>query len=183
MGEINCEACGNMFERGYQDNGVYWTDANFCSDNCRAHRKSEVGRLSTEMLTQMTGSGTNQYGAATHALMFDELKKREPARVPAAAPVTVPPAVQKADDNLRYCYECAEKSDSIKEFRVINWFIFLLVIVVGKGMDYRACPKCMRKKIAERAAIQIVTAHVVFPIVAIFHIVQFCRTFVPGHSR
>lgn len=180
MEENNCEACGNLFDKAARHAGVYWVKRKFCSDRCHDRRKSEVERLSTEMLTQMTESGTNQYGLATKAFMQDELKKREHAQMP---PLAVPVAVAKPDDNLKYCYECAEKSDSIKEFRVINWFFFLIVFVVGKGMSYRACPSCMRKKIAERAAIQILTAHVVFPIIAIFHLIQFCRTFVPGHSR
>ena len=60
--------------------------------------------------------------------------------------------------------------------------VLLIIFMVARGIDYRACPSCMRKKIATAAGIQIFTAHVVFPIVLIFHIIQFCRTFVPGHS-
>ncbi len=162
---------------------VYSVEGKFCTVNCEQYRKSEVENLSTERLTQFAEPGNNQIGEATKLFIQEELKKRRFAQLQPVNLLYIQTVNQLPNGDLRYCYECGEKTESLKDYRIINWFVFVIIFVGGKGMDYEACPNCMRKKIAERAAIQIFTAHVVFPIVAVFHIVQFCRTFVPGHSR
>ena len=183
MNQNKCEVCGSKIADKQRQFGVYSIEGKFCSANCQQYRKSEVKNFSTERLAQFADPRNIQIGEATKIFIQEELKKRRFSPPQPANLLYIQTVNQMPNGDLRYCYKCGRGTASLKDYRIINWFVFVIVFVGGKGMDYEACPNCMRKKIAERAAIQIFTAHVVFPIVAVFHIVQFCRTFVPGHSR
>ena len=175
-----CEVCNGVITDARRIEVENSIGSATCSVNCEQWLKAQIANCSVEQLVEMEENKVRKFGIETVLTAREELQRRRRLEQPQ------PPAVvQNADltaDNLRYCYECGEKSDSIKNFRVMNVFVFLIIFMVARGIDYRACPSCMRKKIATAAGIQILTAHVVFPIVLIFHIIQFCRTFVSGHS-
>jgi hypothetical protein len=81
------------------------------------------------------------------------------------------------------CPICQKPTDSMKRLRVMYLFIFLVLFVQGRGVDYTACPDCTRRFIVKRTLINIVTANLLWPIVLIFNGAQMMKTYSSGHSQ
>ncbi|CAN5205383.1 hypothetical protein BH10ACI1_BH10ACI1_15860 [soil metagenome] len=170
-----CEICGQRISGERRIEVRFSPFSGTCSVKCEQWLKSQIAVCANEKLLMINQNAGNQFGAETLSNARLELQKRG---------IQQPPNTSFSNaGELKTCFECGNKTASLKNYRVMQVFVFLIIFMVARGIDYEACPSCMRKKIATCAAIQIVTAHIVFPIILIFHIVQFCRTFTSGHSR
>lgn len=81
------------------------------------------------------------------------------------------------------CPGCGQPSDSIKRFTMPDIIVFLWFFAWWRRVTYNLCPSCMRRKIGERMAINIVPANLLWPFLAVFWLVLLGRTFVKGHSK
>ncbi|MGO9134751.1 MAG: hypothetical protein ACLP8A_12000 [Methylovirgula sp.] len=81
------------------------------------------------------------------------------------------------------CPGCLRPSDSIKRFTMPDLFVFLWIFAWWRRATYSLCPSCMRKKIAEKMAINIIPANLIWPFLAVFWLVLLARTFPKGHSK
>ena len=173
--EIICEVCRQSVSDKRRVEVGFFPYSATCSVNCEEYLKNQIANSSNEQLLIIYQNEGNRFGVETFFKTLGELQKRGIIEKPNINISNAP--------NLKSCFECGEQTDSLKNYRVMNVFVFLIIFMVARGIDYQACPSCMRKKITMCAGIQILTAHVVFPIILIFHVVQFCRTFVRGHSN
>jgi hypothetical protein len=116
----------------------------------------------------------------------DAIAQLQARNVPFSIPADLAIKLNSAAANGGYildCSECGKLTNSLKDYRIVHLLICLVLFFQIKKQDYEACPSCMRKKLIERTLINIVPANIAFPIVLIIHTIQFCRTFIPGHSR
>ena len=60
------------------------------------------------------------------------------------------------------CPVCSSATDSLKQYRFISWVVFYLVGATYQMAFYRACPACMRKLIARRAAWNFIPANLLW---------------------
>jgi hypothetical protein len=82
------------------------------------------------------------------------------------------------------CPSCESDTDSLKQYRYFSWVVCYLVGATYKMAFYRACPACMRKWIARRAAWNLITANVLwFALVLPWGLGLIIATFRKGHSR
>lgn len=88
-------------------------------------------------------------------------------------------------DQFIICPVCGEPKTNVKRFVLISFALFLLF-----GASYRTtvnicCSVCMRKSIIRNTFnLNILTANVLWLVVILpCNIVQFIRSYVPGHSR
>jgi hypothetical protein len=80
------------------------------------------------------------------------------------------------------CPVCQKPTDSMKRLRVMYLFIFLVLFVQGRGVDYTACPSCTRSFIVKRTLINIATANLLWPMVLVFNLIPYMRSFSSGPS-
>ena len=81
------------------------------------------------------------------------------------------------------CPVCHEPTDSIKQYKLVRTLLFLFLFATWNTLVATACPRCMRKVILKRTAINILPANVLWVIVVLpFHLVQLLRTLTRGHS-
>ena len=95
--------------------------------------------------------------------------------------------MSETDRDLRLlvfpCPECRRPSDSIKAY-TLGTILFLLVGAVSWRRREVGCPSCIRGKIALFAAVNLVTANLLWPILILpWATVQLLRSFTRGHSK
>lgn len=81
------------------------------------------------------------------------------------------------------CPRCKQPTTSLKQFMLFEWFVFLYVYVWARRGTYTACPSCMRTIVAERFVYNLIPANLAMFFLGPFFVVQFLRTFIPGHSK
>lgn len=107
----------------------------------------------------------------------------------AASPVPQRPAESEADQAVPFvmffCPRCRRLTDSLKYFKLFEFFLFLLVFGAGaQGAYYKACPSCMRKVILKKLTlINIIPANLAWPVIFVIHAVYFAKTYQRGHSK
>ena len=81
------------------------------------------------------------------------------------------------------CPCCRRMTRSLKCYRIVDFMLFFVLGAMVRRRTPVACPSCMRKIIGRRTLVNILPAHVAW-IVGIlpWHLFQFLRSFVPGHS-
>lgn len=84
---------------------------------------------------------------------------------------------------LLSCPRCKRDTDSLKQYRMVQLFIFVVVAGSARGATYTACPGCMRRIILERFAINLLPANLTMFIIGPMFFVQLLRTFTRGHSH
>ncbi len=92
-------------------------------------------------------------------------------------------ASQDAQAVLIRCPKCGKPSDSIKRYAMPDLVVFLLVFAWTRRVTYTACASCMRGIIGERMLINIPTANLIWPFLAIFWLVRLGTTSSKGHSE
>ena len=82
------------------------------------------------------------------------------------------------------CPECGELSNSIKNYKLPNYIVFLLLGATGQTISYICCPHCMRKHILIKCfTYNILLANVLWPFLIVpWGIVQLIRSYTKGHS-
>jgi hypothetical protein len=88
------------------------------------------------------------------------------------------------DRRLLPCPECGELSDSLKQYRYIQWCLCLLLHAVSETTVHRACPPCMRKFILKRCLLNALPANLawIFGILP-WGMVLIAASYTDGHSR
>lgn len=175
-----CEVCGREITDARRVAVSHSPVSETCSENCAVWLSSQVKQLTDEALAEIVARKT--YGAETTANAYRELQARGFA-ANHNAPQVIQSTFAGGDKNLRTCPACGRPTDSLKRYHMINIFICLIIAFSAQRLTYTSCPDCMRKKIAERALINIIPANVAFPIIFVMFFIQFCRTFVSGHTR
>lgn len=81
------------------------------------------------------------------------------------------------------CPVCGEPSDSIKRYFIFDLIVFILIYAWWRQGYYIACPRCIRKHILERMAVNLIPANFMWPIL-IFSvgIVEILLSYQKGHS-
>jgi hypothetical protein len=80
------------------------------------------------------------------------------------------------------CRECEEMTHDLKLFPAPK-VVLLPYLVIWEIEPITACPRCMRWQILRHAAIGLITAHVLWPVVILIPCaIHFLLTFRPGHS-
>jgi len=80
------------------------------------------------------------------------------------------------------CPVCGRSTDRLKCFRLATT-IFLIVGARVQWRDEVGCPACIRAAIGRCAALNLLTAHVIWPFVTLPQVlVQLVRSYQPGHS-
>ena len=100
--------------------------------------------------------------------------------------VSPPPSVypRPSDNQLVRCPECGQPSDSIKQYELPHFWLFIGIYLRYQNVQYTCCPHCMRKHILVKGfTYNIITANVfwLFGILP-WMIVQFIRSYSHGHS-
>ena len=65
------------------------------------------------------------------------------------------------------CPVCANPTDSLKQYRYVGWVVFYLAGATYSTTYYRACPGCVRKFVARRAARNLVPANLLWPLLVL----------------
>ena len=82
------------------------------------------------------------------------------------------------------CPACGVSTDSLKQYRFISWIVFYLIGATYRSAIYRACPGCMRKFVAQRAAWNLIPANILwFALVLPWGLGLVVASFRKGHSR
>jgi hypothetical protein len=81
------------------------------------------------------------------------------------------------------CGVCEERSNQIKRLVMFNYLLCLLIYARCQFVTYTACGPCIRKILIRRTLVTAIPANLLFPIVALAHVMLFGVSFVPGHSR
>ena len=93
-------------------------------------------------------------------------------------------ARETEDSVFLKCPQCHQDTDSIKQFTIARFVLFLLLYFSWRSIHYTACPSCTRKYILGRMALNLVPANLTWPIfVVVSWGPQFARTFSRGHTR
>jgi hypothetical protein len=81
------------------------------------------------------------------------------------------------------CPECGNASDSIKCYRM-GTLVFLLLGYWARWKNEYGCPNCIRKKLFEFTAINLLTANLIWPLAILpWGIIRLIRSFTRGHSQ
>jgi len=81
------------------------------------------------------------------------------------------------------CPACGRPTDSLKQYRYVSRVIFYLIGTYWQTAYYRACPSCMRKLIARRAAWNFIPANLLwFVSVLPWGLGLVVATYQKGHS-
>lgn len=82
------------------------------------------------------------------------------------------------------CPVCGQPTDSLKQYRYVNWAFFYLIGATLSQIFHRACPGCMRRFVARRAALNLVSANLLwFLLLLPWGLVLIAATYRRGHSR
>lgn len=106
-----------------------------------------------------------------------------PAAVATPSPQPAKTEAQRSSPALKQCPRCGTFTDSMKQFRLYDFAIFLLIAGSVRTSVYTACPRCMRSLIIQKTAINLIPANLAMfgmgPILAVYYI----RTYSKGHSK
>lgn len=93
-------------------------------------------------------------------------------------------AVYLPEDAEPDCPVCGQPTDSLKQYRYVNWVVFYLFGASYSHIYHRACPGCMRRFVARRAALNLFPANLLwFALVLPWGLGLFVATYRKGHSR
>ena len=100
-------------------------------------------------------------------------------------PTTGPQPTQTSQGcDLILCPECGMPSDSIKQYELPDFWLFLWVFLYHRNIIYTCCPSCMRKHIFIKGfTYNIITANLVWVLLFPWMIVQLIRSTTKGHSE
>lgn len=89
------------------------------------------------------------------------------------------------ETTLAKCPECGQVSDSIKAYKLPNYFLFLFVYARWQEIRYICCPHCMRKHILMKCfTYNILAANFAWPILVLpWAIVLLVCSYTKGHSK
>ncbi len=87
------------------------------------------------------------------------------------------------DDETPACPICGELTGSLKQYRCLDWCVFLLAGAIWRVAFVRACPSCMRSFLLRRAVINIPLANLLWPFLMIWSAALYASTYREGHSR
>jgi hypothetical protein len=88
------------------------------------------------------------------------------------------------ENTLLPCPVCFQPTDSLKQYRYVQWCVFLLAGAVWQGVVYRACPACMRQFLWRRCLVSAVPAHLVWLAGLLpWALALIAASYRPGHSR
>lgn len=60
---------------------------------------------------------------------------------------------------LLACPTCGRLTDSLKQYRYVNWCVYLFAGAIWQMGVYRACPECMRQHIWRKCLINVIPAN------------------------
>jgi hypothetical protein len=66
------------------------------------------------------------------------------------------------ENTLLPCPVCFRLTDSLKQYRYVNWCVFFLAGAVWQSVVCRACPVCMRQFLWRRCLVNAFPAHLVW---------------------
>jgi hypothetical protein len=82
------------------------------------------------------------------------------------------------------CPACGRPTDSLKQYRYVDWCVFFLAGAVWQGVVLRACPACMRQLIWRRCLVNAVPAHLAWLAGLLpWGLGLIAASHRPGHSR
>ena len=81
------------------------------------------------------------------------------------------------------CPECGKPTESLKRYRMPEWFIFAYLFFWWRVKTYTACPSCMRRITVQRLVFNLIPANLVMIALGPFYLVRLLMTFDSGHSR
>jgi hypothetical protein len=82
------------------------------------------------------------------------------------------------------CPVCGQPTASLKQYRYVDWCVFVLAFAVWQAVYLRACPRCMRRSLWRRCWLNAIPANLVW----LFGLLPWALCLVaasyrPGHSR
>jgi hypothetical protein len=80
------------------------------------------------------------------------------------------------------CPHCGKLTYSLKQYRVFNVLLFLVVGYYLQTVMHTACPRCMRRSLALRTLVNLPTANLLWPLVVLIHGILLLRSYTSGHS-
>lgn len=90
---------------------------------------------------------------------------------------------ESEEPTLLPCPDCNQMTDSLKVF-TLPVIVFFIVGAVSQRKKAAACPACMRKRVMTMSATNIVTSHIVWPLVVLpMTLIQLWITTRAGHSN
>ena len=86
---------------------------------------------------------------------------------------------------LIICPECREISDSIKQYTMIDYVVFLVFGAFGRRITYTCCPHCMRKHILMKGfTYNIITGNALWLLVILpWSLILLIMSTTQGHSK
>jgi hypothetical protein len=88
------------------------------------------------------------------------------------------------ENSLLPCPVCFRPTDSLKQYRYVNWCVFFLAGAVWQGVVYRSCPACMRQFLWRRCLVNAAPAHLVWLVGLLpWALCLIAASSRPGHSR
>ncbi len=93
-------------------------------------------------------------------------------------------AFDETEPGLLRCPKCGEPTDSLKEYRYVRWFVFLLGGAIYQDATVGACPRCMRAFLGKSLLINVLPTNVVWLVGLLpWGLVLLAATYRKGHSR
>jgi hypothetical protein len=80
------------------------------------------------------------------------------------------------------CPVCEERTDSLKQYRMLRVGFFIGIGGSGDLETVTACPRCMRRHVAKRFAVNLIPANLLMLGFGPAYVFLFLRTFWRGHS-
>jgi hypothetical protein len=82
------------------------------------------------------------------------------------------------------CPTCDRLTDSLKQYRYVNWCVYFFSGAIWQMGVFRACPECMRRHIWRKCFINVIPAHFLW----LVGLLPWALTLIvlskrPGHSR
>lgn len=85
---------------------------------------------------------------------------------------------------LLACPTCDRSTDSLKQYRYVNWCVYLFAGAIWQVGIYRACPECMRRHIWKKCFINVIPAHFLWLVGLLpWALALVAASYRPGHSR
>src|SRR4051812_37527696 len=92
------------------------------------------------------------------------------------------PILENAAEPVK-CPCCHAPTRDLKCLRFAHWMVFLVLYLWVAERVTVACPRCMRRILARRLALNVVPANLAWPALLILYVPRFAATFEPGPSR
>ena len=84
---------------------------------------------------------------------------------------------------IESCPHCNAESDSLKQYRYLNWLVFFLVGYVKQYIVIRGCPSCLRRIVWQRCLVNLLPANLLWPILVLpWALVLTVRSYQQGAS-